>query len=111
MIKRPLHLLIAICAAQVLSMLPFAGWPVLLGELQGEWSLTNTQAGMIGGLYFVGYVSAVLVLVSATDMLDPRIVYIFSALAAASGAELRNVHLPNRSLPDIQFGNEAVSLW
>jgi MFS family permease len=86
MIKRPLHLLIAICAAQVLSMLPFAGWPVLLGALQGEWGLTNTQAGMIGGLYFVGYVSAVLVLVSLTDMLDPRIVYIFSALAAASGA-------------------------
>lgn len=86
MIKRPLHLLIAICAAQVLSMLPFAGWPVMLGTLKGEWSLTNTQAGMIGGLYFVGYVSAVLVLVSATDMLDPRIVYVFSALIAATGA-------------------------
>jgi MFS family permease len=86
MIKRPLHLLIVICAAQVLSMLPFAGWPVLIGVLQGEWGLTNTQAGMIGGVYFVGYVSAVLVLVSLTDMLDPRIVYVFSALAAASGA-------------------------
>ncbi|MDH3195074.1 MAG: MFS transporter [Hyphomicrobiales bacterium] len=86
MITRPLHLLIAICAAQVLSMLPFAGWPVLLGVLQGEWGLTNTQAGMIGGVYFVGYVSAVLVLVSVTDMLDPRIVYVFSALATASGA-------------------------
>ena len=86
MIKRPLHLLIAICAAQILSMLPFAGWPVMLGALQAEWGLTNTQAGMIGGLYFVGYVSAVLVLVSLTDMFDPRIVYVFSALAAASGA-------------------------
>ena len=86
MIKRPLNLLIAICVAQVLSMLPFAGWPVMLGALQGEWGLTNTQAGVIGGLYFVGYVSAVLVLVSLTDMLDPRIVYVFSALAAALGA-------------------------
>ena len=67
-------------------MLPFAGWPVMLGALQGEWGLTNTQAGVIGGVYFVGYVSAVLVLVSLTDMFDPRIVYVFSALVAASGA-------------------------
>lgn len=86
MIQRPLPLLIAICVAQVLSMLPFAGWPVLLGALQGEWGLSNTQAGMIGGWYFVGYVSAVLILVSLTDMVDPRIVYVFSALIAASGA-------------------------
>ena len=67
-------------------MLPFAGWPVLLGDLQNEWGLTNTHAGVIGGLYFVGYVSAVLVLVSLTDTLDPRIVYVFSALASAMGA-------------------------
>jgi MFS family permease len=86
MIKRPLHLLIAICIAQVLSMLPFAGWPVMLGALQDDWGLTNTQAGIVGGVYFVGYVSAVLVLVSLTDMFDPRIVYVFSALVAASGS-------------------------
>ena len=51
------------------------------------------EAGVIGGLYFVGYVSAVLVLVSLTDRFDPRIVYVFSALAAAA---LENEELLNQ---------------
>jgi MFS family permease len=60
-------------------------FPALLPDFQAEWGLTNTAAGWISGIYFGGYAASVPILVSLTDRVDPRKVYlIFAGLGAIS---------------------------
>lgn len=73
--KSPAFLIAAMCVAEVLGMLGISSFAALLPTFAREWALSNTQAGMIGGLYFAGYVVAVPVLTSLTDRIDARIVY------------------------------------
>ncbi len=81
----PRLLLAAVCFAEVLSMAAFATFPGLLPTIQPEWGLNNTEAGWISGVYFAGYVAAVPVLVSLTDRMDARGIYLVCmALAVAS---------------------------
>jgi MFS family permease len=65
--------------AQMLTMVPFACWPVTLDALSLEWSLSNSQAGIVGGAYFAGYILAAPVLVGLTDVMDARRIYLLSA--------------------------------
>ncbi|MCH7929490.1 MAG: MFS transporter [Proteobacteria bacterium] len=67
-------------------MLGISTFPMLLPELQAEWGLSNSQAGWITGIYYAGYLSAVPVLVSLTDRVDPRRIYL--AAAALAGLSL-----------------------
>ena len=76
----PVSLLIVLCIAQILSMAGIANFAVLLNELSAEWSLTSTQAGWIGGIYFAGYVAAVPFLVGLTDVVGARRIYLFGLL-------------------------------
>lgn len=74
------------CLAHVLSMTGFSTYPAVLAELRGAWEMTNFQAGLVSGLFFAGYMGAVLVLTALTDVFDVRRVYAGScALAAAGG--------------------------
>jgi len=57
-------------------MAGFATFPALLPTFIAEWQLTNTEAGWISGIYFAGYMGAVPVLVSLTDRMDPRRIYL-----------------------------------
>ena len=82
----PISLLIVLCIAQILSMAGFANFAVLLNELSAEWSLTSTQAGWIGGIYFAGYVAAVPFLVGLTDVVDARRIYLFGLLCGIVGS-------------------------
>ena len=82
----PISLLIVLCVAQILSMAGFANFAVLLNELSAEWSLTSTQAGWIGGIYFAGYVAAVPFLVGLTDVVDARRIYLFGLLCGIVGS-------------------------
>ena len=54
-------------------------FPALLPIFQAEWGLTNTEAGWISGIYFGGYAACVPILVSLTDRVDPRKIYLLSA--------------------------------
>jgi MFS family permease len=54
-----------------------------LPEITGDWSLSASEAGWIGGIYFAGYAIAVPFLASATDRIDGRWVYVGSALLGA----------------------------
>ncbi len=76
---RPVQLLAVMLAAQMLTMVPFAAWPVMLAHLSAEWNLSNAQAGIVGGAYFGGYIIAAPILVSLTDRLDARRIYLASA--------------------------------
>ena len=51
-----------------------------------EWSLSSTQAGWIGGIYFAGYVAAVPFLVGLTDVLDARRIYLFGLFCGILGS-------------------------
>jgi MFS family permease len=76
----PLPFVLAMCGAEIVGMLSFAGFQALIPTFAAEWGLTNTDAGWISGVYFAGYVGAVPVLVSLTDRLDPRRVLVASLL-------------------------------
>ena len=80
---RPIPLLVTLCVAESLSMASFANFAVLLPEFTVLWSLSNTEAGWIGGIYFAGYVFAVPLLVGLTDVLDAKRIYLVSALIGA----------------------------
>ena len=76
---RPTSLLVILCVAESLSMASFANFAVLLPEFKVLWSLSNTEAGWIGGIYFAGYVFAVPVLVGLTDAVDAKRIYLVGA--------------------------------
>jgi MFS family permease len=73
--------------AHILSMLGFATYAALLPELRDLWSLSNSQAGVIGGMFFAGYIATVSLWTTLTDRMDARKVYLAgSVLAAAASA-------------------------
>ena len=76
-------LVVTVCVAHALSLAGFGSFAALLPIFFTEWGLTNTEAGWISGIYFAGYASAVLVLVSLTDRVDPRRIYLACATVGA----------------------------
>ena len=82
----PVRLTLLMCAAEVLSMTGFAAYTTLLPALQREWSLSNSEAGLISGIYFAGYVAATPVLTSLTDRVDARRVYLIGCCLALGGS-------------------------
>jgi len=82
----PVLLVLAMCTAEVLGMAAFATFPALIPVFHAEWRLSNTEAGWIGGVYFAGYLVAVPVLVSLTDRVDPRRIYLAAMAISAMSA-------------------------
>lgn len=77
---KPSAFVAAICAAHVLTMLGFSAFPALLPQFTSLWSLTSTEGGMVNSAFFLGYTVAVPFLVSLTDRVDSRRIYLASAL-------------------------------
>jgi MFS family permease len=67
-------------------MLGFSTYAALLPELRDEWHLSNAQAGVIGGMFFAGYVVTVSYWTALTDRLDARRVYLAGSLIAAAAS-------------------------
>ncbi|MCG8691085.1 MAG: MFS transporter [Minwuiales bacterium] len=76
----------AICIAQIVGMASFATFPALMPTFFGEWSLSNTEGGWLNGIYYAGYLTAVPILVSLTDRVDARPVYLTACLVTAASA-------------------------
>jgi MFS family permease len=72
-------LILSVCFAEIASTTASMYFPALLPGFQAEWGLTNTAAGWISGIYFGGYAASVPILVSLTDRVDTRKVYLISA--------------------------------
>jgi MFS family permease len=72
-------LVLTFCAAEACSMAGFALVPSLLPQLSQRWSLSATEGGWLGGIFFLGYILAVPLLVSLTDRIDARRIYLASA--------------------------------
>ncbi|NJD33810.1 MAG: MFS transporter [Betaproteobacteria bacterium] len=80
------RLALTMCIAEVLSMTGFAAYTALLPMIQREWALSNSAAGLISGVYFAGYMTAVPVLTSLTDRIDSRRVYLWACVISSIGA-------------------------
>ncbi len=80
------RLVLTLCAAEVLTMLGVFAFPALLPSFVADWSLTNTEAGWIAGVYFVAYAAAAPLLLVLTDRVDARNVYIAGTVLAAASA-------------------------
>jgi MFS family permease len=74
------------CLAESLSMTGFACYTTLLPTLMPAWGLNNSEAGLIGGVFYSGYMLAVPVLSSLTDRVDSRRIYAAACLLSAAGA-------------------------
>jgi MFS family permease len=68
----------ALCVAEIFGMAGFSSFAALLPGFTRDWALTNTEAGWIGGIFYAGYTAAVPVLVTLTDRIDPRRIYLLS---------------------------------
>lgn len=66
-------------------MLGFSTYAALLPELRDAWGMSNAQAGVVGGIFFAGYVGTVSLWTSLTDRMDGRIVYLVGGVLAAAG--------------------------
>lgn len=80
------RVVVTLCLAEVLGMAGYAAYPALLTGFARQWGLSNTEAGWISGSYFLGYALAVPVLVSLTDRVDPKRVYVLSMATSALAA-------------------------
>ncbi|HLF22760.1 MAG TPA: MFS transporter [Burkholderiales bacterium] len=80
------RVVILMCFAEALSMTTFATYPALIPVILPAWGLTNSEAGLISGMFFGGYMAAVPVLTSLTDRIDARRVYAFSCALGAAGS-------------------------
>ena len=95
--RSPVLLVAALCVALVLSLLGFMTPAAVLGEIGRDWALSNSEAGWLGGALFLGYIATVPVLTAYTDRVDPRRIYLASALVGAVG--------------NFGFGFVADGLW
>jgi predicted MFS family arabinose efflux permease len=79
------HLVALVCAAQVLVQIGAFFWPALMPTIMPQWSLTNSEAGWITAIFYGAYMVSVPVLVTLTDRLDPKRVYLFGVGATVAG--------------------------
>jgi MFS family permease len=82
----PVQLTLLLCGAEIFCMTGFATYTTLLPALQREWGLSNSEAGLISGMYYAGYVAATPILTSLTDRVDARRVYLLSCALSLFGA-------------------------
>ena len=78
-------------------MLGFATYAALLPDLRDLWELSNTEAGVIGSAFFVGYIATVSYWTALTDRVDGRRIYAVGSVLAFVGAA--------------GFGVAAEGLW
>jgi predicted MFS family arabinose efflux permease len=74
---------VAMCAAQACAQIGAFAVAALLPTLIATWSLSNTEAGWLAGIYYAAYTLVVPVLSSLTDRVDPRRVYLGSVALTA----------------------------
>jgi MFS family permease len=79
------RLVAIVCSAQVLVQIGAYFWPALLPEMMRRWSLSNSEAGWITAIFYAAYMVSVPVLVTLTDRVDAKRVYLFGVGCSALG--------------------------
>jgi predicted MFS family arabinose efflux permease len=84
----PLRLIAMVCAAQVLVQIGAFFWPAFVPEMIPRWRLTNSEAGWITAAFYGAYMLAVPLLVTLTDRIDPKRVYLAGVMMMILGHAL-----------------------
>lgn len=79
------RLVAAVCAAQVLVQIGAFFWPALLPRMIPLWKLTNADAGWITAVFYGAYMVSVPILVTLTDRVDAKRVYLFGVGCTIAG--------------------------
>ena len=79
------RLVAVVCAAQIFVQLGAGFWPALLPQMMQLWSLSNSEAGWITAIFFGTYMVSVPVLVTLTDRVDAKRVYLFGVACTVAG--------------------------
>ena len=79
------RLVAIVCAAQIFVQIGAGFWPALLPQMMQRWSLSNSEAGWITAIFFGAYMVAVPVLVTLTDRIDGKKVYLFGVACTVAG--------------------------
>jgi MFS family permease len=82
-ISNPVALVALMCLCEVLTTLDVFAFAALLPHFGELWALSPSDLGWISGIFFAGYTLAVPVLVSLTDRIDARPIYMGGALTIA----------------------------
>ena len=80
-----LRLVLVVCAAQVFVQLGAGFWRALLPQMMQLWQVTNSEAGWITAIFFGTYMVSVPVLVTLTDKVDAKKVYLFGVACTVAG--------------------------
>src|SRR2546430_17367516 len=88
---------VVMCAAQSCAQIGAFGVAALIPTLIPAWSLSNTEAGWISGIYYAAYTLVVPLLSSLTDRVDPKRVYLGS--------------VPLTAVAFAGFARGATGLW
>src|SRR5215470_20239134 len=83
--RPPARLVAVVCAAQVLVQIGAFFWPALLPGMMLLWRLSNSEAGWITASFYGAYMVSVPVLVTLTDRIDPKRVYLFGVASTVAG--------------------------
>jgi MFS family permease len=83
--QSPARLVAVVCAAQVLVQIGAFFWPALMPGMMPLWNLSNSEAGWITASFYGAYMVSVPVLVTLTDRIDPKRVYLFGVAATVCG--------------------------
>lgn len=78
-------LIATLCAAQVFVQIGAFFWPALLPRMMPLWSLSNSEAGWITAIFYGAYMVSVPILVTLTDRIDPKRIYLFGITATVLG--------------------------
>ncbi len=78
-------LVAVMCGAQVMVQIGAFFWPALLPTMMPLWSLSNSDAGWITAIFYAAYMISVPILVTATDRIDPKAIYLFGVSVTIIG--------------------------
>ncbi len=82
----PVRIIAIVCTAQAFAQIGAFAVPALLPTFIDAWSLSGTEAGWIIGAFYASYTLTVPVLVSLTDRIDPKRVYLGAVILTAVAA-------------------------
>lgn len=79
------RLVLLVCTAQTLVQIGAFFWPALLPQLAPNWALSNSAAGWVTAAFYGAYMLAVPVLVTLTDRVDPKRIYLLGVALTVIG--------------------------
>ena len=78
--KTSIRIIFWICIAEILTMQGVFTFSSMLPFFLSEWKLNSIDAGWISGIYYGSYMISVMILVSLTDWIDAKKIYISGVL-------------------------------